>query len=240
MRQVDSTITREERRERAERKSRQKARWDESRSFLRLCRKADDLDAFAADFVGLYPDCPPDAFDRIASNGERFYNRSSRKWAIAKAVTNSTGWATRLESRVPELSFLSALPKHFGLGAEYADRHRYHDPLFIDDWRKGIRERVEPPYWWRLEVGVNGLVHPHLLCAGDAFDASGVWRDIYDLEQLVRYLKKGIPYTAENLAAHLKAYVARKAVGKWRGPNHSGTVGVPNARTWTSSYAMDA
>ncbi len=240
MRQEDSTITNNEQKARAERKLLRRSRWEVSRSFFRLCHRADDLDAFAADFITMYPDCPPDAFDFITSNGERFYNGSSHKWKIAKDATSPAGWAARLESQVSELAFLSALPKHFGLSYEYADPCRYHDRPFIDDWRAAIKEQVEPPYWWRLEIGVNGCVHPHLFCARDAFDAPGVWRDVYDLERLVRYLKKGIPYTAENLAIYLKAYVPRKAIGKKRGPNHSGTVGVPNARTWKGSFAIDA
>lgn len=240
LKQEDSIITLEERKERAARKLLRKEHWKDARSFLRLCHRADDLDAFAADFVEMFPDCPPDAFDFIASNGERFYNGSSRKWKIAKEATSPTGWATRLESQVPKLIFVSALPKHFGLGEEYADYRHYHDKSFINDWREAIKEQVEPPYWWRSEVGVNGYVHPHILCAEGAFDALGVWKDVYDLERLVRYLKKGIPYTSENLAVYLKAYVARKAKGIFRGPNHSGTVGVSNTRTWQGSAPIDA
>lgn len=238
LRQEDSTITREERKERAARE--REARWNASRSFLRLCHRADDLDAFAADFVEMFPDCPPDAFDFIASNGERFYNGSSRKWGIAKEATSPTGWATRLESQVPKLIFVSALPKHFGLGDEYADYRHYHDKAFINDWRTAVKERVEPPFWWGLEVGVNRYVHPHFVGAEGAFAIDGVWRDVYNLERLVRYLKKGIPYTPENLAVYLKAYVARRAKGIRRGPSHSGTVGIPNARTWQGSVAIDA
>ena len=215
-----------------------RARWNASRTALRLFRQADDLDAFAQWFISMYPDCPPDPFDYIASNGERFHNGGARKWAVTRQALEPTGWFTRLESQVSELVFISALPEHFGLrGENYLDKQLYHFPPIVNDFREAFIERIRPPYYWRLEVGVNGLVHPHILCDKGAFRGRGIRREIYEPLGLVRYLYKGIPYTAENLAAYLKARVALKLAGIWRGsvPNHSGTTGVPNARTWKRS-----
>ena len=217
------------------------ARWKASHAELRLFWQADDLDEFARWFIDLYPDCPPDAFDYIASNGERFYNGSARKWAIAKQALSPQGWATRLESQVSELVFISGLPEYFGLRGryerQYSDKQLYHFPAIVDDFKEAFRERIAPPYYWRLEVGVNGLVHPHILCDKDAFRGRGIRREVYEPLGLVRYLYKGIPYTAENLAIYFKARTALKLNGKLQGrvPNHSGTVGVPNLRTWKRS-----
>lgn len=64
--------------------------------------------------------------------------------------------------------------KHLGLDADFARSDLIYDQPAIDVWRMVIREQIEPPYFWKLEVGKGsqlfelGDLHAHVIADLDA------------------------------------------------------------------------
>lgn len=198
------------------------ARLADAREHLKFWRSAPDLDEFAEVHSATFWDCPPDIFCP---------SRAQIRRDIKKAL-EPHGWATHLLFFCAVPMFLTFLVVHLGLPAFCGDFRLFHDAETVRMWRDALKAAIAGPFWWRLEVGKNGVIHAHVLTDAGSYSGPGVRRVVYNLAGLLRYLKKPLaPWTAENLAVYLKG---RRAADGGRVPRHSGPVGIGNSRTWAA------
>lgn len=202
-----------------------------------FARARADLDALtntdpyeaARQYVARWPDHPPDFF---------YDSGTKRQTYVLEALGGGEGWACRLLSVVPDLHRYNLHAEHLDLPPECAEAARLCCRRNIRRWLQAIRAKLKGPLYWCLEVGENGRVHVHVLAAGDAgllhLPRGGeVVKRVYYLPGLLEYWgKPAMPYTAPNMALWL--------VAKRRGrlPRLSGTVRVPNRRTWDASASV--
>lgn len=195
--------------------------WREARTHL--LGFGGDYDRAAALHFERYPRHPPDAF--YTSLGKR------RKMA-RQAFGEGHGWASRLFGSLDRPHLYSLKAKHLGLEEELEAAEGFYRHDVVRRWKEALTAQLEPPLWWRLELG-NGL-HLHVIASRDAGlmhlrRGGEVVKPVYNPEGLLSYLMKPpAAYTQRNLALWLKA----KARGRL--PRTSGTIGVPNSRTWRS------
>jgi hypothetical protein len=187
--------------------------WEEARRALSQFRTANDLDEFAAQHFERFKKFPPDLFDPPDSS----------VWREVRKATAPNGFITRLEEKVPELYFVTLLPKHLHLRPEEYRAENFFNWVHLKYLRERLKGRRLGPMYYRIELGENGVIHPHLIVGKKALGWSGHKEKVYDLEGLVRYLKKPLlPWSAENLALYLKA----KRIYFRYLPRHSGTIDV--------------
>ncbi len=195
--------------------------WREAQAHLRGLD--DDYDRAAALHLERYSRYPPDAFH--TSPGKR-------RMKVRQAFGGGYGWASRLFGSLDRPHLYTLKAKHLGLEEELEAAGGFYQHDVVRRWVEALRAQFEPPLWWRLELG-NG-VHIHVIAAWDAglmhLSRGGeVVKPIYDPEGLLAYLMKpSAAYTRRNLALWLEA----RARGRL--PRTSGTIGVPNRRSWRS------
>jgi hypothetical protein len=104
----------------------------------------------------------------------------------------------------------------------------YQDKVLITEVKEVLEKQVQGSTWYSIEVSRKGLIHTHFLAEHDAFSFYAFTELIYDPMCLFKYLIKGIPYNAENLAVFLKAKKALP-LGKQL-PRKTGTIRVPRTK----------
>ncbi len=182
-----------------------------------------DPTAAAAEYFAAWPDHPPDYFRDSTRR---------RKSVMRQAFGDGNGWACRLSSCVVDLHRYNLHHHHLGLSKAAAAPELLFDDANIKLWQQAVRAAFTGPVYWARELGEDGHVHVHVLAGAEAGllhiprggQVAGL---VWCLEGLLTYwAKPAAPYTAGNLALWLKA--------KRRGrlPRMSGTLGLPNTRTW--------
>jgi hypothetical protein len=71
-----------------------------------------------------------------------------------------------LESKHP--CFYSLHHHHLFLDKKHTAKHLIYDRATIEIWKDASRERIKPPYFFRLEVGKEGKIHLHVIAAKNA------------------------------------------------------------------------
>lgn len=179
--------------------------------------------------VERWPHHPPDFF---------YDSGGKRRDFVLEALGGGEGWVCRFLWPVPDPYRYNLHAEHLGLPPECAEAALLLCPRNVRWWVRALRAKLKGPLYWCLEVGENGRVHVHVLAAGDAgllhLPRGGeVVKRVYNLPGLLEYLgKPAMPYTAGNVALWL--------IAKRRGrlPKLSGTVRVPNRRTWHPSASV--
>ena len=181
----------------------------------------------AALYLARWPKHPPDYF---LDTGSR------RRAGTLKALGDGEGWAARLVSAVPDLHVYHLQHTHLSLPAAAAAPGSFLRRSTAATWKRALKTHLSGPLYWCLELGDN-RVHLHAL-AGERAGLLELPRGgklvepVYDLPGILDYLNKPpMAYNAENLALWLDA--------KQRGPlpNLSGTMRLPNKRTWANRSA---
>jgi hypothetical protein len=54
------------------------------------------------------------------------------------------------------------------LDKRHAAKHLIYDRKTIEIWKRAIRKHIKPPYFFCLEVGIEGQLHAHVVAAIDA------------------------------------------------------------------------
>ncbi len=198
--------------------------WERARTYLQRLQDAESAPTVAGhDYVKAFPNHPPDVFQDSTRR---------RKHQVRRALGDGDGWACRLSSCVAELHVYSLHAEHVGLPEVAASPERLFDPSNVRQWREAIKATLSGPLYWVLELGECGRVHAHVLGGATAGlphirRGGGVVTPVHDLEGLLSYLSKPVaPYTGPNMAL----WLAAKRRGRL--PKMSGTVRLPNARTW--------
>ncbi len=195
-------------------KSGQSTDWEIARLFAQDFRQVSDLDKLAAQYYKQFPCYPPDPFDRIVWGHPeklRFYNRSSAKWFRANEAVSPTGLITRLSDQLVIPTFITFPLTEIGFTSEDSSFKNYQDKIFMTEVKKALKEQIAGSAWYSLEVSRGefshreGSIHPHVLLEHDAYGFDAFSKLIYEPKGLYKYLIKGIPYNAENLAVYWKA-----------------------------------
>ncbi len=198
-----------------------------ARAELDALSNSADLYEVAKHHVTRWPKHPPDFF---------YDSGTKRLTGALEALGNGEDWACRLVSVVPNLHFYSLRHTHLGLPAAAAAPERFLHHSTAACWKRAIKGQLSGSLYWRLELGDAG-VHAHVLAADNAgllhLPRGGeIVKPVYDLLGAVAYLcKPAMFYTAENLALWLEAKRCAQL------PNLSGTMRLPNKRTWLNPSA---
>jgi hypothetical protein len=204
--------------------------WAKARAYRDSLDRESPADR-ATRYFARYPAYPP---DRFHSTG------AARKAAAAKAL-QPVGWATKLFQQLDHPNspayFYSLHMTHLKLSVDYADPRFMYYPLVVEEIKAAIAAHVPAPYYWKLEVGLEGAAHVHLIAGRPhqqlthlVFDGSKVIQPVRPgtEAQLVAYLAKPTaPWTASNYGIYLEAVAAKQTS---RLPNLSGQVGLTRQR----------
>jgi hypothetical protein len=181
-------------------------------------------------YYAKYPNYPPD----------RFYTSTRQRLASAKRALRAVGWASRLFHQLKHPNtcayFYSLHMPHLGLPIDYADPRFIYYPLVVEEMKAAIARFIPKPYAWKVEVGNEGAVHPHIIggyspkLAHLIFEGSKVAQPIRPGSEitLLAYLSKpAAPFTAFNYAVYLEAK-QRKQTAQL--PRLSGQLGLKKSR----------
>jgi hypothetical protein len=201
------------------------------RQAARSFHEAKDIDELAQQHYNRFPKYPPDQFDRILWSHpklERRYNRSSAKSARANQAVSPNGFMTRLIGKLYVPTFITFSIAELGFTVGDSSYKNYHDRVLITEIKEALKEQIAGSAWFSIEVSRKGVIHPHAVCEHDAFSFNAFTKLVYEPRGLVRYLTKGIPYNAENLATFWKA---KKALPRGKQlVRKTGTINVPYFR----------
>jgi hypothetical protein len=179
-------------------------------------------------YYAKYPKYPPD----------RFHTTGAARTRAAKRALQPTGWGTKLFQQLgypyAPAYFYSPHMWHLGLPVDYSDARFIYYPLIIAEIKKAIAALIPRPYAWKIEVGNEGAVHPHIIggyspkLAHLIFEGSRVVERVYEPFGLLRYLSKpAAPFTATNYAIYLEAKQSKQTAQL---PRLSGQLGLKKLR----------
>ncbi len=84
--------------------------------------------------------------------------------ALAKEALRCNGPAWQLFKMLGAKPCLYTLKWHnLFLSSSDADKRLIHNPKTIAKWKKAVDKYIKPPYFWCLEVGIEGEIHAHLI-----------------------------------------------------------------------------
>ncbi len=159
-------------------------------------------------YFARYPSYPPD----------RFHTTTAARTRAAKRALQTTGWATKLFKQLNHPStpalFYSCHMTHLGLPIDYSDLRFIYYPLVVEEIKAAIARYIPHPYAWKIEIGNEGAVHPHIIggyapkLAHLIFEGSKVAQPVRPGSEvtLLAYLSKpAAPFTATNYAIYLEA-----------------------------------
>lgn len=212
--------------------------WGLARASAQRFRQALDLDSFALQHYKRFPKHPPDQFDRILWGHPqklRLHNRSSAKWKRVNSAVGPSGLITRLSEQLIIRTFITFSLRDIGFTSRDSDYRNYHDKPLMTEVKEALKEQINGSAWYSLEVSRGefayreGEIHGHALVEHDAFSFNAFAELVYEPRTLFRYLIKGIPYNANNLAVFWKA---KKLLPKGKQlVRKTGTIRVPYAKT---------
>ncbi len=174
----------------------------EARDARAFHKDSQDLDQFAVWYFDKYENYPPDIFAPS----------SSYIWREVAKATAPNGYITKLHMAHKELFFVTLLPKHLWLNQTQQDPALFFNRVHLEYLRSRLKGRRMGLLYYRIELSPSGVIHIHLIVGRKALGWPGHVVGIYDLEGLIRYLKKPLmAWTAENFARYLRA---KRAYGR--------------------------
>jgi hypothetical protein len=182
--------------------------WEHARQAAKGFQQAKDIDRFALEHYRRFPKYPPDQFDRILWNHselKRFYNQGSAKWTRADQAVSPNGVMTRLFDKLFIPTFITFPITELGFTVRDSSYKNYHDRVLLTEIKEALKEQITGSAWFSIEVSRKGVIHPHTVCEHDAFSFDAYSELVYEPRRLFKYLIKGIPYNAENLAVFFRA-----------------------------------
>ena len=190
--------------------------WPIAHDFRDLYKTTEDIDAHAKAYFNEFPGHPPDGFDVIDwDKYKRRRERSSYDWnRVFEACELSFGFMNRLETQLPSPVFLTIRLVDIGFSCDFADPQHYHSRKLVKAIVETLKKRIKGVFWWRIEVGIKGFIHVHVICNEDAYRIRAFVKPVTDFKGLYWYLIKKIPYNAVNLAAFWKAKTFLATEGK--------------------------
>ena len=192
------------------------------RTFIAGVPSCADLTRVAVELCVRWPDYPEDPF--VDSKGRR--RRKARK-----AFDNGEGWAARLFLSLENPYFYTLHTHHLGLPPELGEVDCLYDHKSVKRWLTALKTQIKPPFRWKLEFAER--VHVHVIAERDAGPPQirrdgQVIKPAKDYDGLIEYLSKpSAPWTPKPVAAWMRA---KRRGGRL--PRTSGTVGLPNKKTF--------
>jgi hypothetical protein len=181
--------------------------WEFARTYRKLCEHYPPAKA-ASLYLSDFSAFPPD----------RFYTSTAKRKAAAKKALSPTGWATRLLKQLnypnTPVYFYSLHMGHLGLPVAYSASASIYSATVIEEIKAAIEKHVPKPYYWKLEVGLEGAAHVHLIAHASnsldylLFEGSEVIKPLIPGREtgLFRYLSKpAAPFTELLYADYLQA-----------------------------------
>jgi hypothetical protein len=203
--------------------------WASAREYGSLYKASGDVWQHAESYYAKYPNYPPDGFDIInPKTRERYRNRSSANWLrVHNAFDSHYSFLQRLLRTLSDPTFLTVQLKDLGFKLQASSYRNYQDHRLLGKIREVLKKRVRGAFWWRIEVGLNGVIHVHIICDRDSYGFKAYAEKVFDPMTLYRYLIKGIPYNAENLSVFWLGKLTLSALHKKCLARKSGPVRVP-------------
>jgi hypothetical protein len=181
--------------------------WEFAREYRKLCEHFEPSKA-ASLYLEDFSDFPPD----------RFYTTTAKRKAAAKKALSPTGWGTRLLNQLSypntPVYFYSLHMAHLGLPVAYANSTSIYSATVIEEIKTAIEKHVPKPFYFKLEVGLEGAAHVHLIAHAShsldylVFEGSEVIKPLIPSREmgLFRYLSKpAAPFMEFSYADYLQA-----------------------------------
>jgi hypothetical protein len=192
--------------------------WANAREYGSLYKASGDVWQHAKSYYAKYPSYPPDGFDIINLKTRKHYrNRSSADWMrVHNAFDSHYSFLQRLLRTLSDPTFLTVQLQDLGFKPQDSSYRNYQDHRLLGKIREVLKKKIQGAFWWRVEVGINGVIHVHIICDRDSYRFKAYAEKVFDPMTLYRYLIKGIPYNAENLAIFWLGKSALPALHKKR------------------------
>jgi hypothetical protein len=181
-------------------------------------------------YFAKYPNYPPD----------RFYTSTRQRLASANKALRPTGWATKLFNQLgyPQRPayFYTLAVANLGLPIDYADPHFMYYSVVIAEIKAAIAKHIPQPYYWKIEVGIDGAVHVHVIgphAPALAHLAHPQSKRVQAIQpgtevRLLAYLSKPVAaFTAQNYGIYLQAKATKQTKAL---PNLSGQLGIKKSQ----------
>ncbi len=199
--------------------------WDTAREY-QLALANESPTEKARRYFAKYPSHPPD----------KFYTSTRQRTKAANKALQPSGWASRLLKQLgypnTPAYFYTLSAGNLGLPIDYADPRYLYAPTVIAEIKAAIAKHIPQPYYFKIELGIDGAVHVHAIgshapaLAHLAHEGSKRVQAIRPGTevQLLAYLAKPIaPWSAANYGSYLEA-VAQKQTKTL--PRLSGQIGL--------------
>ncbi len=181
-------------------------------------------------YFAKYPNYPPD----------KFYSSTRQRTKAANKALQPSGWASRLLVQIgyPQRPayFYTLSVANLGLPIDYADPRYLYAPTVIAEIKSAIAKHIPAPYYFKIELGIDGAVHVHAigpyapalahLAHPNSLRVQAI-RPGTELS-LLAYLSKPVaPFTAQNYGIYLQAKATKQTKAL---PNLSGQIGLKRPR----------
>ncbi len=203
--------------------------WDTAREYqLALANESPTEKAHR--YFAKYPSHPPD----------KFYSSTRQRTKAANKALQPAGWATKLFNQLgypnTPVYFYTLSAGNLGLPIDYADPRYLYAPTVIAEIKSAIAKHVPQPYYFKIELGIDGAVHVHAIgphAPALAYLAHPQSKRVQVIRpgtevQLLAYLAKPTaPWSAANFGIYLQAKATKQTKAL---PNLSGQIGLKRPR----------
>ncbi len=208
--------------------------WATARDYQRYCiYNYEPFEAGSLYYLS-FPDFAPD----------KFYSTTWQRKAKARRALRPVGFATRLLLQLgypnTPAYFYTLSVGNLGLPIDYANPSYLYAPTVIAEIKAALARYLPKPYYFKIEVGIDGAVHVHAI--GPPAPALAHLAHPNSLRvqairpgtevQLLAYLSKPVaPFTAQNYGIYLQAKATKQTKAL---PNLSGQLGIKKSRRGTA------